>query len=67
MPPQSTLDIWIRRTDMDLWTMAHHDLHAIDTEEVATSVDQRLKVAEIKALLAIGQLLATIQGGRPNG
>jgi hypothetical protein len=52
---------------MDLWSMALDDLNAIDTEEVATSVDQRLKVAEIKALLAIGQLLSKIQDSPPSG
>jgi hypothetical protein len=35
-------------------------LDSIEAEEVATSTDQRLKVVEIKALLAIGRELARI-------
>jgi hypothetical protein len=45
---------------MDLWTAAKDELTNIEAEEVATSTDQRLKVVEIKALLAIGRELARI-------
>ncbi len=45
---------------MDLWTAARDELINIEAEEVATSTDQRLKVVEIKALLAIGRELARI-------
>jgi hypothetical protein len=52
-----------RQPIMDAWNTAKDDLTAIESEEVATSVDQRLKIVEIKALLAIGEQLSRIQGG----
>ena len=49
---------------MNFWNEARDDLKLIEAEEVATSTDQRLKVAEIKALLAIGEQLSKIQEPR---
>jgi hypothetical protein len=45
---------------MDLWTDAFDDMNAFDNKIDELSVDQQLKVAEIKALLAIGQQLSKI-------
>jgi hypothetical protein len=43
--------------DVDMLIAAIEDLKNIEVEEVATSTDQRLKVTEIKALIAIAQAL----------
>jgi hypothetical protein len=40
---------------MNLWTEAFDALSKVERDEPNFTVDQRLKVAEIKALLAIGQ------------
>lgn len=40
---------------MNYWYEAHEDLATIEREAQELTLDQRLKVAEIKALLAIGQ------------
>lgn len=45
---------------MDIWADAFDGVHEVERSEVLT-VDQRLKVAEIKALLAVGHELAQIQ------
>ena len=45
---------------MSLWTEAFDELNAIPEKNVS-STDQRLKRAEVKALLAIGQQLSLIQ------
>lgn len=45
----------------NLWTDAFDDMNAIDRDHDNLTVDQQLKVAEIKALLAIGQELQIIQ------
>ncbi len=45
---------------MNLWYTAFDDLHAIEAECKDLTIDQRLKVAEIKALLSIGQELSKI-------
>lgn len=44
---------------MNLWNDALHDLDEVNVPEHLTT-DQKLKVAEIKALLAIGQELSNI-------
>ncbi|WP_158087106.1 hypothetical protein [Mycobacterium aquaticum] len=44
---------------MDLWTDAFDTMNTIDPKGLNT--DQKLKLAEIKALLAIGQELGLIQ------
>ena len=44
---------------MDIWADAFDGLHEVERSG-ALMVDQRLKVAEIKALLAIGHELAQI-------
>lgn len=46
---------------MDLWTDAFDDMNKIDLDHKNLTLDQKLKVAEIKALLAIGQELSLIQ------
>jgi hypothetical protein len=46
---------------MNLWTSAFDDMNAIDRAQYAKTDDQKLKIAEIKALLAIGQELSAIQ------
>lgn len=43
---------------MDLFAMAFDDMNALDDESL--TVDQRLKIAEIKALLSISQELSKI-------
>jgi hypothetical protein len=45
---------------MNMWHDAFDDLNAIDTDSVELSTDQKLKVAEIKALLSISQELSKI-------
>ena len=45
---------------MSLWHEAADDLYALAADAEKMTVDQRLKLAEIKALLAIGQELSTI-------
>lgn len=45
---------------MDLWSDAYDDMNKIDLRFDSLSLDQQLKVAEIKALLAIGQELSKI-------
>ncbi len=51
---------------MEMWTHALDEIHAIEREDVLT-VDQRIRVVEIKALLSIGQELSLIhhQGINP--
>lgn len=44
---------------MHMWSDAFDDMNKIDAME-GLSVDQRLKVAEIKALLSISQELSNI-------
>lgn len=45
---------------MNLWNMAFDDMNALDGSADDMTIDQRLKLAEIKALLAIGQELSKI-------
>lgn len=45
---------------MDLFVDAFDDMNAIDLKSEELSIDQRLKVAEIKALLSISQELSKI-------
>lgn len=45
---------------MNLWNQVHDDVHRIERDE-ELSVDQRLKVAEILAMLTISQELSMIQ------
>ncbi|MDG4832412.1 hypothetical protein O7627_24335 [Solwaraspora sp. WMMD1047] len=52
---------------MDLWSMAFDDMNALDGQADEMTVDQRLKLAEVKALLSISQELSRIhhQGINP--
>jgi hypothetical protein len=45
---------------MDLWSDAFDSMNAIDRDADNLTVDQRLKLAEIKALLSISQELSKI-------
>ena len=45
---------------MDLFALAFDDMNAIDAKSEELTVDQRLKIAEIKALLSISQELSKI-------
>lgn len=45
---------------MNMWTDAFDDMNALDLRSEELNVDQRLKVAEIKALLSISQELSRI-------
>lgn len=45
---------------MSLWHQAFDDMNALDAKADEMSLDQRLKLAEVKALLAIGQELSRI-------
>jgi hypothetical protein len=45
---------------VNLWYMAFDDMNALDAKADEMSIDQRLKLAEIKALLSIGQELSKI-------
>lgn len=45
---------------MNLWTEAYDDMNAIDLKSDELTMDQRLKLAEIKALLSISQELSKI-------
>ena len=45
---------------MDLFNMAYDDMNTIDANDFSLTVDQRLKIAEIKALLSISQELSKI-------
>lgn len=45
---------------MSLWHQAFDDMNVLEADADAMSVDQRLKLAEVKALLAIGQELSRI-------
>jgi hypothetical protein len=45
---------------MDLFSMAFDDMNALDTKSNELTIDQQLKVAEIKALLSISQELSRI-------
>jgi hypothetical protein len=45
---------------MNLFTMAFDDMNAIDLKSDELTVDQKLKIAEIKALLSISQELSKI-------
>ncbi len=51
-----------------LWSDAFDDMNALDRDSEQFTVDQRLKLAEVKALLAIGQELSGIHhaGINPN-
>lgn len=51
---------------MDLWASAFDDMNKIDLNSGDLNLDQQLKLAEIKALLAIGQELSLIQDGGIN-
>ena len=44
---------------MDLWTEALEEMNAIDPKQL--NLEQRLRRAEVKALLVIAQELATIR------
>lgn len=49
---------------MNLWTDAFDDLSAIERDlerEGSATIDQRLEIAKIKAILNLGQELSTIQ------
>lgn len=46
-------------TTMDLWTEALEEMNAIDPKQL--NLEQRLRRAEVKALLVIAQELATIR------
>jgi hypothetical protein len=46
---------------VELWTSAFDDMNEIDRAQHQLTEDQKLKVAEIKALLAIGPELSIIQ------
>ncbi len=43
-----------------MWARAFDDMNAVDRESADLTVDQRLKLAEIKALLSIAQELSKI-------
>lgn len=45
---------------MNMWADAFDSMNAIDLDSETLTVDQRLKVAEIKALLSISQELSGI-------
>lgn len=45
---------------MNLWSMAFDDMNALDGKADEMTLDQRLKLAEIKALLSISQELSQI-------
>lgn len=45
---------------MSMWHEAADDMNAIDAKAEELTIDQRLKLAEIKALLSIGQELSKI-------
>ena len=45
---------------MNLFNMAFDDMNALDTDDGSLTTDQRLKIAEIKALLSISQELSKI-------
>lgn len=45
---------------MNMWTDAFDDMNAIDLQHDKLTLDQQLKVAEIKALLSISQELSRI-------
>jgi hypothetical protein len=45
---------------VDMWADAFDSMNAIDLKSEALTVDQRLKLAEIKALLSISQELSSI-------
>ncbi|MCS5513163.1 hypothetical protein NY537_10460 [Curtobacterium flaccumfaciens pv. betae] len=46
---------------MNLWNDAFDDMNKIDLKFDQLTLEQQLKVVEIKALLAIGQELSLIQ------
>ncbi|MGI8881057.1 MAG: hypothetical protein ACR2KJ_11245 [Jatrophihabitans sp.] len=46
---------------MDLWNEAFADLAAIERDDKAPDIDRRLQIAQIRALLAIGQQLSEIR------
>ncbi len=48
---------------MNLWEDAFDDMNALDSGRDELTIDQRLKIAEIKALLAIGQDLNALRLG----
>ncbi|WP_332644183.1 hypothetical protein [Aeromicrobium sp.] len=64
--PAVRSDPQTQETEMEMWTHALDEIHAIEREDVLT-VDQRIRVVEIKALLSIGQELSLIhhQGINP--
>lgn len=45
---------------MNMWTDAFDDMNSIDLRHSELTIDQRLKIAEIKALLSISQELSKI-------
>ena len=45
---------------MDLFAMAFDDMNAIDYQSDELTIDQTLKLAEVKALLSISQELSRI-------
>lgn len=45
---------------MNMWADAFDDMNAIDLKSVDLTVDQKLKIAEVKALLSISQELSKI-------
>lgn len=45
---------------MDLFAMAFDDMNAIDYQSDELTIDQKLKLAEVKALLSISQELSRI-------
>jgi len=56
------------RTKVDLFSDAFDDMNQLDLQADDLTVDQRLKIAEIKALLSISQELSQIhhEGINPN-
>ena len=50
---------------MNMWADAFDDMNAIDGSDELT-IDQKLKIAEIKALLSISQDLSRIHHGGIN-
>ncbi|BCJ65098.1 hypothetical protein [Polymorphospora rubra] len=51
---------------MDMWSDAFDTMNAIDMKAKELTLDQQLKLAEIKALLSISQELSRIHHGGVN-
>lgn len=51
-------------TTVDLWTEAFEEMDAIDPKQL--NLEQRLRRAEVKALLVIAQELVALREGRPS-